>query len=195
VDALLEHFGYLAVVALLVAGGLGLPLPEEVVQLAAGVLAHQGVLQLWKVMLAAWIGVLAGDSLVYALGRRHGERVLSSPLARRVLGAERRARLRDHFDRHAFLTVLAARHLGGVRAAAFALAGVHQVPYRTVALADALSALVSVPVAVGLGYLFSRHVLQVERDMRVVQGAVLAVVVLTAALAWRRARRGRLQTP
>jgi membrane protein DedA with SNARE-associated domain len=189
VNALLEHFGYLAVMALLVAGGVGVPLPEEVVQLAAGVLAHQGVLALWKVMLAAWVGVVAGDSMVYAIGRRHGERVLSSGLVSRVLTADRRERLRGHFERHAFLTVLAARHLGGVRAAVFALAGVHRVPYRTVVVADAISALVSVPVTVGLGFLFSRHVLQVERDMRVVQGAIVAVAVVAAAAAWMRARR------
>jgi membrane protein DedA with SNARE-associated domain len=189
VDAALEHFRYLAVFALLVAGGVGVPLPEEVVQLAAGVLAHQGALELGKTMAAAWAGVVAGDSIIYAVGRRHGERVLSSRLGRRALGDARRERLRGHFERHAFLTVVVARHLGGVRGAVFALAGVHGVPYRTVLLADSLSALVSAPVAVGLGYLFSRHVLQVERDVRVIQGAILAVVVLAAALAWARARR------
>jgi membrane protein DedA with SNARE-associated domain len=195
VDALLEHFGYVAVFALLVGGGVGVPLPEEAVQLAAGVLAHQGVLELWKLMLAAWAGVVAGDSIIYALGRRHGERVLSSRLARRTLTAPRRERLRGHFERHAFLTVAAARHMGGVRGAVFALAGVHGVPYRTVLLADSLSALVSVPVAVGLGFLFSRHVLQVERDMRVVQGAILSVLVLAALLAWLRAWRRPVHAP
>jgi membrane protein DedA with SNARE-associated domain len=95
-DALLEHFGYLAVVALHVAGGVGVPLPKE------------------------------------------------------------------------------------------------RVPYRTVLLADALSGLVSVPIA-GLGFLFSRHVLQVEHDMRVVQGVIVAVVVVAAALTWVRARRRPVQ--
>jgi membrane protein DedA with SNARE-associated domain len=187
VGALLEHFGYLALFGVLVAGGVGVPVPEEVVQLAAGVLAHQGVLDVWKVMLAAWVGVVAGDSIVYAIGRRHGERVLSAGLVRRVLTPARRERLRVHFERHALLTVAVGRHLGGVRAGVFALAGAHGVPYRTVLLGDALSGLVSVPLVVGLGFLFSRHVLQVEHEMRVVQGAILLVIVLAAALAAARA--------
>jgi membrane protein DedA with SNARE-associated domain len=195
VDALLEHFGYAAIVALLVAAGVGVPVPEEVTQIAAGVLAHQGVFVLWKVMLAAWVGVVAGDALVYRLGRRHGERVLSTGVARRVLTAARRDRLRRHFERHAFLTIVVARHLGAVRGAAFALAGVYRVPFRTVLLADALSGLVSVPVVVGLGFLFSRHVLQVERDMRVVKGSILAVAALAAALGWLRARRRPVHVP
>lgn len=190
---LLEHFGYLAVFALLVGGGVGVPLPEEAVQVAAGVLSHQGVLDVRKVMVAAWAGVVAGDSIIYGLGRRHGERVLSSGLARRLMTTARRERLRGHFERHAFLTVLVGRHLGGIRVAVFALAGAHRVPYQTVLLADALSGLVSVPAAVGLGFLFSRHVLQVEHDVRVVRGAILAVAVLATVLTWMRAKRRSLK--
>jgi membrane protein DedA with SNARE-associated domain len=193
VNALLEHFGYLAVYALLVAGGVGVPLPEEIVQMAAGVLAHQGVLDLWKVMLAAWAGVVTGESIIYALGLRHGERVLASGVARRFLTPDRRERLRSHFERHAFATIVVARHLGGVRGVVFALAGVNRVPYRTVVLADALSALVSVPVAVGLGYLFSQNVLQVESDMRVVRTVIVTIGLLAAGAAWMRARRRPVQ--
>jgi membrane protein DedA with SNARE-associated domain len=188
-DTLLEHFGYLAMFAMLVGGGAGLPLPEEAIEIGAGVLAHQGVLDVRKVMIVAWVGVLAGDSIIYSIGRRHGERVLELGFARRVLTTARRERLRHHFERHAFLTVFVARHLGGLRSAVFALAGAHGVRYRTMLLADALSALVSVPVAAGLGYLFSRQVLQVEHDMRVVQGTILAVAAVAAALTWLRVRQ------
>jgi membrane protein DedA with SNARE-associated domain len=50
-DTLLEHFGYVAMFAMLVGGGAGLPLPEEAVEIGAGVLAHQGVLDVRKVMM------------------------------------------------------------------------------------------------------------------------------------------------
>ncbi len=178
--ALLEHFGYVAIFGLLAAAGTGLPLPEEAVQIGAGVLAHQGVFTLWKAMVAAWVGILAGDSLIYAISRRHGERALSSGIGRRVLTPERREKLRSHFERHAFGTIVVARHLSGFRVAAFVLAGAHRVPFRTVLLADALSAAASVPFAVGIGYLFSQHVLQLERGVRAVRIAILAVAAVVA---------------
>jgi membrane-associated protein len=139
------------------------------------------------------VGIVAGDALLFAIARRHGPKALRARLVARVLTEERRRALDDHFARHAFVTVAVARHMGGVRVAAFALAGVSGVPLRTFLLADALSALVSVPVVVGAGYLFSEHLSQVKRDLRIVELTLLAIALVVAAVLWRR-RRQRVRT-
>jgi membrane protein DedA with SNARE-associated domain len=193
-EQLVARFGYLAVVSALFAAGLGVPIPEEATQLAAGVAAHQGWLRLPLAMATCWAGILAGDLAWFALARRHGERVLASRPVARVLTAERRARVEAHLARHAFLTVAVARHTSGLRLAAFALAATHGVRARTFALADGLSALISVPLVVSLGYLFSHHLGAVHRDLRRVELGILAAVALgVVALVLRRrwlARRG-----
>lgn len=188
----LEHFGYAAILAALLAGGIGAPLPEELTQLTAGVLASQGILTLRLTLATVWVGIVAGDTLLFALARWHGPRALRSRLVARFVTEERRRALEAHFARHAFLTVAIARHMGGVRVAAFALAGVSGVPLRTFLLADGLSALVSVPVVVGAGYLFSEHLSQVRRELRVIELTVLAVVLLVVGVLWLR-RRQRLR--
>ncbi len=188
VESFLAHFGYLALFAVLLAAGVGVPFPEEVTQLTAGVLAHRGVLDLRATVVVVWAGILAGDLLLFELARRHGPRVLSSRLVGRVLTPARRQRLEAHFARHAFLTIAVARHAGAVRAAAFALAGASGVPLRTFLLADGLSALVSVPVVVGLGYLFSHHLAGVEHGFRIVEG-ILALALVAGVILWVRARR------
>jgi membrane protein DedA with SNARE-associated domain len=196
VGAFLEHFGYAAILGVLLAAGAGVPLPEELTLLTSGVLAHEGVLRLPIALAVGYAGVVGGDAIAFTLGRRHGEKVLSSRLVSRVLTPERRARLDAHFTRHAFLTVAVARHLGGVRAATFALAGAHGVPLRTFLLADTLSAILSVPTAVGAGYLFSRYLHRIERDVRVVELALAAVVVgVVVARLGLRARRARSLPP
>jgi membrane protein DedA with SNARE-associated domain len=192
VQAFLEHFGYAAILVALLAGGVGVPLPEELTQLTAGVLASQGILDLRLAVLTVWVGLLAGDTLLFVLARRHGPRALRARLVARVLTEQRRRALEAHFARHAFLTVAIARHMGGVRVAAFALAGVSGVRLRTFLLADGLSALVSVPVVVGAGYLFSEHISQVRRELRLVELTVLAVVLVVAGVVWLR-RRQRLR--
>lgn len=192
VQGFLEHFGYAAILAALLAGGLGVPIPEELTQLSAGVLASQGILALRFTVATVWVGILAGDALLFLIARRHGPAVLRSRLVARVLTEERRLALEGHFARHAFLTVLIARHMGGVRVAAFALAGASGVPLRTFLLADGLSALVSVPVVVGAGYLFSEHLSQVRRDLRVIELTILALALVVAGVIWLR-RRQRLR--
>src|SRR4029450_7577458 len=46
-DQLAAHNTYLGVFALLLAGGLGVPIPEELPVLAAGVLSREGLVQWW----------------------------------------------------------------------------------------------------------------------------------------------------
>src|SRR5689334_17065844 len=112
---LLEHFGYVAVFALLVAGGLAVPVPEEAIQLGAGVLSHEGYLRLAVVIPVAWLGIVTGDFLWFSLARRHGPALLSRTSVARVLTPSRRAWLEAHFARHPMITVAISRHMSGLR--------------------------------------------------------------------------------
>ena len=172
------HFGYVAVFAALAVAGLGVPIPEELTQLTAGALSHEGILDLRLAIPVVWVGIVAGDTVLFLLARRHGPWLLGTRAARRVLTAERVSMLQRHFARHAFWTVAAARHTGGVRFAAFALAGASGVRTATFVLADALSALVSVPLVVGAGYLFWHHLTEARRGVRLVELSILAAVAV-----------------
>jgi len=193
VQRFLEHFGYVAVFAALAAGGLGVPVPEELTQLTTGALAHEGLLDLRIALPVVWAGILAGDAVLFFLARRHGPRLLDSWAARRVLTPSHRERLERHFARHAFWTVAVARHLGALRFAAFTLAGASGVRPATFLLADGLSALVSVPVVVGAGWLFWEHLSEARREVRIVEVVVLAAVALALGVTVlvRRRRRAR----
>jgi membrane protein DedA with SNARE-associated domain len=154
---LLSRFSYLAIFGLLVAGGVGLPFPEEIVQLTAGFLARQGTVLLWPAFAVTFAGILVGDVLLYRLGKTHGARVLASRHFARLLTPERRRWIERHFANHDFLTIAVARHLAPLRLPVFASAGAMGVRLRTFLLADGLSSLLSVPLLFGLGYLFASH--------------------------------------
>lgn len=192
-QSVLAHFGHLAVFSLLVAGGLGVPVPEEILQLTAGYLARRGVLVFWPTVAAAWLGIVLGDALFFHLAGRHGPRLLESRHVARFLTPRRRAFLERHFARHAVLTIMVARHASGFRLPAYALAAVHGVRLRTFLLADGVSALVSVPLVVWLGWFFAGHIEELKRDLHEVELLVAAgsVLVLLAWWAWnaRQARR------
>ncbi len=182
VDRLLGQFTYLAIFGLLVGGGVGLPFPEELTQLGAGFLARSGRVSFGPALATAWTGILIGDWLLFRLGRRHGPRVLSLPAVARVLTPRRRRLLESHFARHAFLTIAVGRHASGLRFPTFALAGASGVPTRTFLLADGLSALVSVPLVMGLGWFFASRLEEVKADLRKAELG-LAALVLAVALA------------
>ena len=200
IQSLLAHFGHLALFGLLVLGGLGVPVPEEILQLTAGYLARRGVLQFWPTVAAAWLGIVVGDGMFFLVARRHGPRLLESRQVGRWLTPRRRAFLERHFARHAVLTIMVARHASGFRLPAYALAAVHGVGLRTFLLADGLSALASVPLVVWLGWFFAGHIEQLKRDLHEAELLVAAGVVVLLAAWWilrsvqaRRAARERAE--
>jgi membrane protein DedA with SNARE-associated domain len=189
----LGHFTYAAVFGLLVAGGVGIPVPEELIQLTVGYLARRGVLSFVPAVVVAWTGLVVGDFLLFRLGRRHGPRFLESRHVARVFTPRRRAFVERHFARHPVLTIVVARHASGLRLPVFAMAGASGVRSTTFLLADGLSALVSVPLVVGAGWYFAGHIEELKREVRWVELAVALAAVLGAAawvfLARRRERR------
>ncbi len=190
-QGLLQHFGYAAVFGALLVAGVGVPIPEEVTQLTAGVLSHEGYLHLAITLPVVWAGILAGDTTLFLLARRLGPRALDARAVRRVLTPARREKLERHFARHAFLTVAVARHTGGVRFAAFALAGATGVRAATFVVADGLSAMLSVPIVVGAGYLFAHHLGEARRDIRLLELGILAAALVAAWVVVRVRRRRR----
>ena len=180
---LLGHFTYAAIFALLVLGGIGVPVPEELVQLTAGYMARRGILSFVPAVIVAWAGILAGDYLLFRLGRSHGPRILESRHVARVLTPKRRAFIERHFARHSILTIVVARHASGLRLPVFAMAGASGVGTATFLLADGLSALASVPLVVGLGWYFAGHIEDLKREMRWVEIG-LALAVATGVAIW-----------
>ncbi len=197
----LTHFTYAAVFGVLVAAGVGIPFPEELTQLTAGYLAHEGVVSFLPAVAVTYFGILTGDYLLFRLGRRHGRRILESRRIARVFTPKRRAWLEAHFDKHDFLTIMAARHASGFRLPTFALAGASGVSSRTFLLADGLSALLSVPLVVGLGYFFASQIMEVKKRVHEVEAGVAIAFLLALALwsflQWRKGRADspRLMTP
>jgi membrane protein DedA with SNARE-associated domain len=193
---LLTHFGYLALLLLLLAGGVGVPVPEELIQLTAGYLANRGLFSFWPAVVVAWVGLVGGDFLLFRLGRAHGPRLLDTRRVARVLTPARRAFIERHFARHAVLTIMVARHASGLRLPVFALAGASGVRSRTFLLADGCSALLSVPLVVGAGWLFAAHLEDVKRDLHEIELVVAGLVLAGLAIWWLRVRAlGRRRAP
>lgn len=178
---------------MLLLGGLGVPIPEEAAIVSAGVLSHAGIVHWWLALPVCLAGVLSGDVVLYWVGWHWGRRVLDWRPVRRLLPRAREAELEAAYRRRGVAIVFSARHVMGVRAAAFLTAGVARVPFLRFVLADAAAVALGVPVTFGLAYLFSSQVWRILEDVRRVERwAVLVVLVAVAVwLGVVRYRRGR----
>ena len=193
INDFIEQFTYLGIFAVLFLGGLGAPIPEELPILAAGALAHEGYMRWWVALPICLAGVLSGDAVLYGVGYHWGERILEWSIVRRVLTPTREHVLMGAYRRHAAKTVFTARHVMGLRAAAFLTAGIARVPFWKFILVDAAAALLGVPTGFALAYFFTDQVDVILHDVRRVERwlTLLALVALAAwigVLAWRKNR-------
>jgi membrane-associated protein len=192
--ALIDAWGYAAIVLIIILGNVGLPVPEETVLTVAGYLAWQGQLRLPLVVVLAVISAVAGDNLGYWLGRRYGRRVLSRLMAAAPARVERAQRF---LLRHGALAVFGARFVTGLRFMAGPLAGSTGLEPSRFFVANLLGAVVYVPVVVGagyaLGYGLGDRIEQFRRVMGRGEHLALIALAIAAIAAWivlaRRARR------
>ncbi|HEU4726840.1 MAG TPA: DedA family protein [Kofleriaceae bacterium] len=181
----------------LVIGGLGVPLPEDAALLAAGVLIERGAIDPVLALVVVFAGVLGGDASLFFLARRLGPAAYDRKVIRRVLPPERRARIESAYRRRGGRLVFFARHVAGLRAAVFAMAGIHGMrPMRFLAW-DAAAACLSIPFVVGLGYFGARHVERMRAGLAAAHHYVLLAVALAVLgfLAWRHVRKLREAGP
>ena len=179
---------------MLFGAGLGLPIPEEIPILAAGVLAAEGVVRWWIALPVCLFGVLAGDCVLYWVGRHWGEHILDWRVVRWVLSREREERLKAAYHRHGVKIVFTARHIVGVRAAAFLTAGIVRLPFGRFLAVDGGAALIGIPLSFGLAFLFTDQLARLVADIhRIERWVMLVGLVLLAGwlglLAYRRAHR------
>jgi membrane protein DedA with SNARE-associated domain len=179
----LRHFTYPGIVLVLSAAGMGVPISEDLTLLLAGAFAAQGITSFWPTLVAGYFGVLLGDGLIHAWGARLGPAAYDTKRVQKALSRARQEKLREHYRRHGFWTVVVGRHTPVLRAPIFFLAGASGVPRSKFLLADAVSAAITVPIVTALGYYFGEHLDEVREKIHQVQWAIGGVVA-AAALFW-----------
>jgi membrane protein DedA with SNARE-associated domain len=185
--------------------GFGLPMPEDVILVTGGVLAWSAspfdvpsLHALWSdrglhmMALVGLLGILAGDSVIYWIGRRLGVRIAEFRLLRRLIPPEKLQEVERQLRSRGNIVVVVARYLPGLRAPTYFTVGHSRLPYWQFLLFDGLAALISAPLWVCVGFYFGDNI---ERAAVVAAhfahyiflGVSLALLVM--ALRWIRRRR------
>jgi len=183
------HATIIMLFVVLVAGGVGLPFPEDLTLLGAGALAQPGLLRLTDVVLAGFAGVVTADWILYGIGRCYGAEVLGHPRLGRLLGAHRIDAVRGALMRHQARAVFFARFVLGTRIVTFLAAGTFGVSAVRFALAEAAGSAIFVPAMATFGYLFADRALRIVHGARRVEhwlvlGGLVGLALYLALRAW-----------
>lgn len=151
-NGLAVHVG---VFVLLLLGGLGFPIPEDIPIMLAGVASAKGIVRLHNIFITAYLGVVIADQMVYLFGYYFGQRMLNASTRTRWFPSITDAKMieiREGLRKRRLLYIFIGRHLFPVRSLTFLTAGSLRIPYFEFLLADAIAALVSVGIVIIIGH-------------------------------------------
>ena len=196
VQPLLVHHGYLAVGGFVLLEDFGVPVPGEVILIAAAIFAGAGQMNIALVIVVAVLGAVVGDNIGFAVGH-FGGRPLLERFGRFIfLRPERLENTEDYFNRHGGRIVVVARFVEGLRQINGLLAGSVGMQWPKFLGYNALGAVLWVCWWSLLGYFAGEHIGAIydgfERYKWYVIGAAALVIV---GYVVHRVRRRRASAP
>ena len=174
----INHFTYLGLLGALILCAFGFPIPEEATFFAGGYLVYSEKTNIWLTIIVCIFGVMAGDSMIFSLGRRWGDSLFRHRIMRRIISEARIERVRSKLLEHRMKTVFICRFMAGARTAAFFTAGSIRMSFIRFFIVDLIAAAISVPIMVTLGWHFGDRIDEAARWLR---GFNRASILLTAA--------------
>jgi membrane protein DedA with SNARE-associated domain len=169
---------------------MGVPSPGETALVLAAVLASQGKLQIWLVIVIAIASAILGDNIAYWIGRKVGREVLEAPgpwhkRRVRLLGLGER-----FFTKHGPKAVFLGRWVALLRVVVAWMAGINEMPATHFLLWNALGG-ITWATTVGLVGYFAGNAAAKAINQFGVYAAIALGVVLVGGLLWLRARERR----
>ncbi|WP_344446472.1 DedA family protein, partial [Acrocarpospora macrocephala] len=155
---LLDHYGYLAVGALIFVENFGVLVPGETILIAAAVYAGAGRLNIAVVVLIAVLAAIIGNNVGYLIGRTGGRAFVHRWGRYVLLTPERFHKAEKFFTRHGGKIVTIARFVEGLRQTNGIIAGTTGMPWRRFLAFNSLGAILWVGGWTALGYTAGTHI-------------------------------------
>jgi membrane protein DedA with SNARE-associated domain len=185
--------------ASLVAAGFGLPIPEELPTIGAGIwVASNPELAPWSwfILPVCFVGILISDVCLYGIGRLWGTRLLELRWAARLMPPGRREHIQANYQRFGVKVLLMSRWFPGIRSPMFIVAGTMRLTLYRFIVADAIAAAIGHSALFFLAYYFGDKVMDIvgpleRRAQNIVRplliiGAILGVVAYLVYHFWKR---------
>lgn len=203
IEPYLQQYGYPVLFLVVLVESFGVPAPGQTLLVTAALLAATGSLNIWLVLVVAFVAAVCGDNIGYLLGQRGGRRLILRYGKWVGLNRHRFRRLRIHFGRYGDWFVIFARFFDVLRQLNGIFAGTVDMPLYRFTLFNALGAALWVSLWGFGAYYLGRGLSQwVGRFDTIATWLVLAVVAAGILFGfywlvrwlWRR-RRTRTEPP
>ncbi|MGA2318726.1 MAG: DedA family protein [Thermodesulfobacteriota bacterium] len=177
----INSFPYAGIFVLLILGAIGFPFPEDTTFMLSGFLIANGVMELLPAFLVGYTGLLMADFFLYSVGKKYGRRVVEHKRFHRLISPKMLLTFEEKFKKRGILVIFIGRHLIGLRAQIFIVAGIMKMSSIKFLIADAVTALVTITLMGGIGYFAGNYIQVVKENMAKIEYVVIIVFAMSLA--------------
>ena len=180
---------YVSIAVLMTAGSFGLPISEEVVIIAAGLIAFFGsnpelypsgadsLVSIPSAALVCFLSVFLSDILVYCLGRFFSKPIQSHRYFNRLISKKKMEKISNLIMKYGYFYPAMLRFIPGLRFPGHFSCGFFRVPFSQFALVDGSAALLTVPTQVVLIGVFGRSIVEYLKEF-ILAGALIMIIFI-----------------
>lgn len=180
---LLHHYGYAAILLLVMVEDFGVPAPGETALVVGSAAAAAGQLNIWGVLIAAFLGAVIGDNIGFAIGHFGGRKLVLSVGGRVGITHSRLTYAEGFFRKYGDVVVAGARFVEVLRQLNGIVAGTMEMDWRKFLAFNALGAALWVGVWGAIGYFAGENWRAIGRWLLRFSWLALALLAL-AVIAW-----------
>ena len=167
---------------ILIACGLGLPIPEDIPIVISGIMISDGAIDFSHALFASMSGVLIGDSIIYWAGRRWGVRVSKHRYISKIIKQNMIRSASIAFRRYGNKIIFIGRFIPGFRAPIFFFVGMRKKSFWLFLTIDGIAAMISVPVWIFVGKIFAENLPALENAIKELKMGTLLVLIFIVML-------------
>ncbi len=184
-------FVYSFIVLFMTASSFGLPIPEEMTLVSAGLVAYMAShpakyppptpdahgVNLVVLSAVCFFAVLGSDLLIYFIGKVFGKRLVKTKFFSTKIGHERFNKINALFQKYSYWACGVFRFTPGVRFPGHMSCGLMGIPLSKFLLVDGLAALISVPTQVYLVATYGEIILEKIKEFKIVLGVIILLLL------------------
>ena len=173
--------------------GIGLPIPEDIILLAAGYVTAKGFAKLSVMIPLTCVMILIGDLVIYGLGYRFGAAIVSIRPFSYIFTQPRMLKTKELYTKYGKSIIFLGRFFAGFRAWIYLFAGISKMSVWRFVFMDFLATLISVPLLVWLGFYFNQEIDEAAllitriKEWLVIIIGIIVILVITYRASTRKA--------
>lgn len=180
------------IIVFMFASSFGLPVPEELILISAGLVAYmahnpadfpppyagaEGV-NVLTLAVVCFLAVFFSDLVIYCIGKFFGGKIIKTKFFQKQVAGKGFDTINSWFQKYGGLACGIFRFTPGLRFPGHMSCGLLGIPLWKFMLIDGLAAAVSVPTQVYVVATYGELILEKIREFKIVAGSVLGVLIL-----------------